>query len=127
MTPAEVIWLVIFLVIILVLVIVIIVLARSHNTRPPTTSGYAVYPGYDGTELNTCGDSRDQACIYPAATLSDAVAQCNLLSCATFSYNSSTQSMKIIDTSNMFTNRLADVYHATDVTINTTDSTTPSS
>ena len=113
MTPEELIWLIVFLVIIVVLVVVILVTARAHSSRPLGASSYLVHPGTDGTALNTCSDTRNQPCVYPMATLSDAVAQCNLLQCEMFSYNSSTQSMKIIDPGSTFTNRLTDVYQAT--------------
>lgn len=112
MTPEELVWLIVFLVIILVLVIIVVVTARAHTSRPIGASNYLAYPGLDGTTLNTCGDTRNQPCVYPKSTLSDAVAQCNLLKCEMFSYNSQTQSMKIIDPGSTFTNRITDVYQA---------------
>ena len=114
MTPEELVWLIVFLVIILVLVIIIVITARNHSRRPIDASDYVVYPGMDGTTLNVCSDTRNQPCVYPMATLSDAVAQCNLLKCEMFSYNSSTQSMKIIDPGSTFNNRMTDVYQAID-------------
>ena len=115
MTPEELVWLIVFLVIILVLVVIIVVTTRAHSSRPVGASNYLVYPGTDGTSLNICSDTRNQPCVYPMATLEDAVDQCDLLQCEMFSYNSTTQSMKIIDPRTTFTNRLTDVYQATTV------------
>lgn len=112
MTPEELVWLIVFLLIILILVVIIIVTTRAHSSRPIDASDYLVHPGLDGTTLNVCSDTRNQPCIYPMATLSDAVAQCNLLKCEMFSYSSHTQSMKIIDPGSTFANRLTDVYQA---------------
>lgn len=112
MTPEELVWLIVFLAIILILVIIVVVLARQQSSRPLGASNYQVYPGTDGTTLNICSDTRNQPCIYPAATLSDAVNQCNLLQCEMFAYNSSTLSMKIIDPATTFANRATDTYQA---------------
>jgi len=115
MSPTEVTFLIVFFLIILVLVIAIIIAARTNHARPVGASDYLAYPGLDGTALNSCGEGRNQPCIFPEATLSDAAAQCTLLNCTMFSYSSSTQSMKIINPDSTFTNRLADSYRATAV------------
>jgi hypothetical protein len=114
MSPEAAIFLVVLLFIILALIIVIIVVSRIHSARPVGASVYRLYPGIDGTALNNCQETRNQPCVFPVSTLSDAVDQCDLLHCDMFSYNGTTQSMKFINPSTTFVNRLANSYRVTD-------------
>lgn len=74
---------------------------------------FGVKPGIDGNAATQCGTSGSDLCVFNINSLSGCIDQCNNLSsiCNTFSYNSSTQTMRIIQgTINEFASSTSDLY-----------------
>lgn len=74
--------------------------------------GYQLKINSDGTVLNLCGENRTSPCFFAMSTLQDATLRCNQLSniCTAFSYNQSTQNMKIINPNNTFFSAFSNVF-----------------
>lgn len=109
--------LIIGVLIIFIAIIFIVIIFTSISSSSTTSSSacfgmYGYQPGIDGTELNSCGTDGTDPCVFSMASPSASVLQCNALSsiCSAFTYNSTTQTMKIINLNATFTNEQADLY-----------------
>ncbi len=108
-----------FILMTIIIILILFWVYTTHNsTNNNTICGTGCYGelglqfGYDNTAINACGTGNNNPCIFLMGTLQQAAAQCATLSniCKAFSYNSSTQQMKIINTNNPFISLGTNIY-----------------
>lgn len=88
------------LVFVLLVVVLILRTSRIDARQCPRAAGeFGVQTQRNTTPLQICGVSRNQSCIFPAATLDAAIDQCNVLSdiCSAFTYSAESLTMTIVD------------------------------
>lgn len=97
-------WLVLTYTLGIVLIIFIILWAIEVNrTESPNVcfTAFGVIPGFDANQINSCGTSRTEQCVFLRGSLSACETECNLLPdiCKAFVFNQSSSTMKIINPS----------------------------
>ena len=74
--------------------------AQSELGNEPICYGnFGLISGHDGTAINKCGTSGDQACIYSKIDIASCEQQCNLIGsnvCQAFTFDPTSQTMKIV-------------------------------
>ena len=111
-------WIILTLVLAIAVIIFLLLWAlcvNDHNAQPPPATcfgQFGVAPGVDATPVNRCGTNNTDPCIFARNSLADAEAQCNTLQsiCNAFTFNFSTATMKIVQTTNTFTSLSANLF-----------------
>lgn len=100
----------ILVIVLLVLIVILIVIIGLIGTAPTSGSNLPDFPYYatpnlDSTAVNTCGNNRNQPCIFSYPFLSQAFQQCTELGsvCSTFTYNEGSKQMKVVNQNLAFT------------------------
>lgn len=71
----------------------------SLGNEPVCHGQFGVISSTDGTEINRCGTSGDQPCIYSKNNIAACEEQCNLIGsniCTAFTFDPGNQLMKIV-------------------------------
>jgi len=99
---------------ILVFMILWITCATDSNNSPTCDAfgTYGVQAGTDGIPLNSCGTSKAIACVFAKSSLADCITECNNLQsiCKSFTFNSSTSTMKIVNTNTAFDSKSVNLF-----------------
>lgn len=99
-----------------------IVELHNNSGKPPCKcfGPFGVEAGVDGTTLTTCGTDRATPCVFTMNSIAACENQCNVYRdiCQAFSYNSSTNQMKIVSTTGTFASPAFDLYLRQDGVIN---------
>lgn len=98
------------LLVILFMVLWIISETTKTTTIPPSEIEYGVVPNIDGVLLMNCGPDRNQPCLYSTQTLSEAISQCDVLSCERFVFVESTGTMRLVSETGLFSSIGSDIY-----------------
>lgn len=86
---------------------------NDSNIPPCNCFGpYGVQLNVDANALVQCGTDRNQTCTFRKNSLSDCVAECDVLSniCQAFTFNEITSTMKIVQPTNTFTSAQTNLF-----------------
>lgn len=83
-----------------------------NQTNSVCFGPFGVITGLDGNPINSCGTNGTDPCIFAKNTLSACEDECNNLKsiCNAFTFNPSTSTMKIVNTSNVFASTSANLF-----------------
>lgn len=93
------------LVIIILITFLLLAILKQSNIPPCNCYGpYGVQIGVDTSEINQCGTSRNEPCLFRKNSLADCVSECETLSniCQAFTFNQTNLTMKIVQPTNTF-------------------------
>ena len=100
-------------IIIIGLIITVAFLQLNRASPNGTCSGsYGLQTGVDGDIINKCGENRNSPCLFVLSSINQCVTECNVLQdiCTAFSYNPTTQTMKIVNPNRIFSSDQVDLY-----------------
>ena len=92
----------------------VICLNRLYNQPEVQTcfGNYGVKPNVSAQVVNLCGTNNSTPCIFAKNSLSDCIDECNSIPniCQSFTYNSITNIMQIVDVDTSFASQRTDLY-----------------
>lgn len=104
--------LVVILTIIVIFLLILWIIALQNASGCKCFGNYGVQSATDGNVLSTCGVNGNVPCLFSKNSLADCELECENLKaiCNAFSFDSSRNLMKIVNSSNIFISPNANLY-----------------
>lgn len=99
----------------IIILLILWIVGIWNNNNIPICNCYGPYGiqlSVDGNAIMQCGTGNNQTCTFIKSSISDCVAQCEDLSniCQSFTYNSLTSTMKIVQQNGLFSSPQTNLY-----------------